>query len=277
VKRGLSAADAGRNGYGHHRRSRHRAVHRINPTGSHEQACEEAADTGAARIRWRPRARSHAGETPLWCERPRKLGGRYRAAEAAILRSGLRPPRQRREFDCAYLGTHALTAWGDRLLGRNLELITWSETTDENCHFATVETGHDNRSRRAGGCARPFQGRHVDNALQRQRHLLPDRSRRPSDAHGRRRDRIQRQRHLADAAPSISPTRGAIKAGLSISIPMMAPSPIAGCSPTIRRPESGRTARASMSTAACGRPSSQANASSATAPTAALTGRSRCP
>lgn len=91
------------------------------------------------------RGADRLGETPLWCERTGRLW--WLDIERPKLQS-FDPATGRHEavgIDCAYLGTQALTRSGERLLGRDLELVTRSDETGEVRPFATVESGFDNR------------------------------------------------------------------------------------------------------------------------------------
>lgn len=91
------------------------------------------------------RGADRLGETPLWCERTGRLW--WLDIERPKLQS-FDPATGRHEavaFDCVYLGTQALTRSGERLLGRDLELVVRSDETGEVRPFATVESGLDNR------------------------------------------------------------------------------------------------------------------------------------
>lgn len=127
-----------------------------------------SAGAAAIRIEAAVRGADRLGETPLWCARTRKLW--WLDIEQPKLQS-FDPASGRHEavaFDCAYLGTQALTASGERLLGRDLELVLRSDETGAERPFATVETGLDNRLNdgRVDARGRFWVGT-MDNALHR--------------------------------------------------------------------------------------------------------------
>ncbi len=127
-----------------------------------------SAGAAAIRIEAAVRGADRLGETPLWCARTRKLW--WLDIEQPTLQS-FDPASGRHEavaFDCAYLGTQALTASGERLLGRDLELVLRSDETGAERPFATVETGLDNRLNdgRVDARGRFWVGT-MDNALHR--------------------------------------------------------------------------------------------------------------
>lgn len=108
------------------------------------------------------------GETPLWCARTGRLW--WLDIERPRLQS-FDPATGRHEavaFDCTFLGTQALTASGERLLGRDLELVLRSDETGETRRLATVEAGLDNRLNdgRVDARGRFWVGT-MDNALHR--------------------------------------------------------------------------------------------------------------
>ncbi|KAB2856833.1 MAG: SMP-30/gluconolactonase/LRE family protein, partial [Bauldia sp.] len=127
-----------------------------------------SAGAAAIRIEAAVRGADRLGETPLWCARTRKLW--WLDIEQPTLQS-FDPASGRHEavaFDCACLGTQALTASGERLLGRDLELVLRSDETGAERPFATVETGLDNRLNdgRVDARGRFWVGT-MDNALHR--------------------------------------------------------------------------------------------------------------
>lgn len=127
-----------------------------------------SAGAAAIRIEAAVRGADRLGESPLWCARTRKLW--WLDIERPRLQS-FDPASGRHEavaVDCAYLGTQALTASGERLLGRDLELVLRSDETGAERPFATVETGLDNRLNdgRVDARGRFWVGT-MDNALHR--------------------------------------------------------------------------------------------------------------
>lgn len=83
------------------------------------------------------------GETPLWCDRSRRLwwvdidGGRHQSFDPAT------GAHHASSYDCQFLGSQALTADGSHLLAQDLRLSRASD--DAARQFCEVESGLDNR------------------------------------------------------------------------------------------------------------------------------------
>ena len=85
------------------------------------------------------------GETPLWCDRSRKLwwvdidGRLHQSFDPAT------GAHQFSSYDCQFLGSHALTADGAHLLAQDLRLTRRSSDDAPPGQFCEVESGLDNR------------------------------------------------------------------------------------------------------------------------------------
>jgi sugar lactone lactonase YvrE len=91
------------------------------------------------------RATDQLGETPLWCERERKLWWldierpKLQSFDPATGRHEVRP------FDASFLGSQALGDDGSQLLALDLELYRRDRSSDATTPFARVEHDVDNR------------------------------------------------------------------------------------------------------------------------------------
>jgi sugar lactone lactonase YvrE len=91
------------------------------------------------------RGEDQLGETPLWCDRSRKLW--WLDIERPRLQS-FDPSSGQHEIIALpgrYAGTQALTQTGDRLLAEDLTLYTLDIDTSERRNLVSVDTGLDNR------------------------------------------------------------------------------------------------------------------------------------
>lgn len=100
----------------------------------------------ASRVECLVRSRDQLGETPLWCERTRKLW--WLDIEKPKLQSydpsadflEIFPMRGMR-----FLGSHALTSSGGHLLAHDLDLVLRRADDEQVAPFSSVEIGIDNR------------------------------------------------------------------------------------------------------------------------------------
>ena len=118
------------------------------------------------------RTTDQLGETPLWCEREKKLW--WLDVERPKLQS-FDPATGRHEeqsLECTFLGSHALVEDGSHLLALDLELHRRSHVTGLLGKFATIEQGLDNRLNdgRVDARGRFWVGT-MDNQLQMSRSL----------------------------------------------------------------------------------------------------------
>ncbi len=100
----------------------------------------------ASKVECLVRSRDQLGETPLWCERSRKLW--WLDIEKPKLQS-YDPSADFHEImpmhGMTYLGSHALTSSGGHLLAHDLDLVLQPCAQSRAVPFARVETGLDNR------------------------------------------------------------------------------------------------------------------------------------